>query len=423
MKTNNKVEHMFPFNESSEIRLMLKLSFKRPKNKKPVIIEAAIKYQDGKLLLYAEEYLKDEKINNHLLSIFTLEFNEDFYEIQDAKVKDLSIELNKVGTIRFVSYHLDVDKKVISMELKTISYSFVGTSGPVCYRMSNIASTLLVPDLTGLAAKGGIVVGTIPTVIKAKCFNRHISLSRDDKFAYLKVKDNVADILSVLSFFFCSPIEYDMSFSSNKEGMCIVEVIPPSYKVIAMKKNEILGYLFCNNINISSIISFLEVTENSGRKLPLSDLQKRYIDSLVRAEYLDNISKLLLYETIIERMAGVKKKDKTYTVIRQYLEKKHIRVDKINDHVLKNIIKNEEGNNIRNFVQLRNFFVHHLGSKDAIAFLQESNMLFYLKEAVSVLILEEMGIKGVQFDKAFHGISVFDKKVDESDTISIMFKE
>jgi len=80
------------------------------------------------------------------------------------------------------------------------------------------------------------------------------------------------------------------------------------------------------------------------------------------------------------------------------------------------------GKEITNFVQLRNFFVHHLGSKEAENFLNESDMLFYLKLTISILILNRIGVSDIVFDKNFQGISVFDESVRYGNYISNMLK-
>ena len=422
MSMINKNRQLFPFDERNEIKMKIQFPFKKQRNNKPIKIDASIKYDGAELLLYAEESLKSKKTNNDLQSLFMVEFTEDYYVIQDAKVNDLPIEIIKLGVIRFNSSQLEKDKKVFSMQIKDISYSYKGNKSSKCYRICSAASVLLIPYLTDFAYKGNTIVGMVPTRYNGKLFNRHLSLFRDDKYVYIKAKDNISDILSVLSFFFCNPVEYDMACTCNNDGEYVVDVIPPNYKVIAAKKNNILEYLYSNDKDLGYLTDFFEITRDSGSKFPISDILKRYIDNFVRVEYLDNISKLLLYETILEKMAGVEINQKAYSIIRSFLKDKHINVEKINDHISNNKLKNEKDKTIFNFVQLRHFFVHHLGSKEAADFLQNSDMLFYLKEAITILILEELGIKDIKFDKVFHEISIFDDKVDECETFSRLLK-
>ena len=150
---------------------------------------------------------------------------------------------------------------------------------------------------------------------------------------------------------------------------------------------------------------------------------KQYIDHYVRVEYLDSISKLLLYHSIIEKMAGVGKDNDTYNLIHKFLKERHIDVEKINDGIASKGIKNEENQTIDNFVQLRNFFIHHLGSKKAVEFLEESDMLFNLKAAITIILLNDLGIQNVMYDKQFHALSIFDENVEECDTFTELFRE
>jgi hypothetical protein len=267
------------------------------------------------------------------------------------------------------------------------------------------------------------VVGIQPTEYSGGCLNGKISLFRDEHYVYLKTEDSISDILSVLSVFFCCPVEYDMAYSTDKNDKSFVEVCTPSYMVLAVKRNNILGYLFSNDICLDYLTDFLEVTCSCGSQLPISDVMKQYIDHYVRVEYLDSISKLLLYHSIIEKMAGVGKDNDTYNLIHKFLKERHIDVEKINDGIASKGIKNEENQTIDNFVQLRNFFIHHLGSKKAVEFLEKSDMLFNLKAAITIILLNDLGIQNVMYDKQFHALSIFDENVEDSDTFTELFRE
>ena len=122
-----------------------------------------------------------------------------------------------------------------------------------------------------------------------------------------------------------------------------------------------------------------------------------------------------MYNTIIEKLAGVKNGDNTYDAISKYLENNHIDVNKLNDGIETRNIKDNYDKTIGNFVQLRNFYVHHLGSERATQFLKDSDILFYLKQAITILLLKQLGFTDLEFDKGFHNISVFDSTVKEFD--------
>ena len=386
------------------------------------VIDAGIKYKDGCLTLYFEEVLTGKNLDKGLGIFFMKDFGKSDYKVKEANVGGQAIELKIGDKLLFNNSYLEKEKRVFSMELKHIAYSYEGTRHPTCYRLTTVSSSLISPYLTGFTFSGNTVIGTQPTEYSGGCFNGKISLFRDKHYVYLETEDSVSDILSVLSVFFCCPVEYDMAYSTDKNGKSFVEVYTPSYMVLAVKRNNILGYLFSNDICLDYLTDFLEVTSCCGSKFPISDVMEQYIDHYVRVEYLDSISKLLLYHTIIEKMAGVGKDNDTYNIIHKFLKEKHIDVEKINDGIASKGIKNEEDQTIDNFVQLRNFFVHHLGSKKAQDFLRDSDMLFYLKMAITVLILKKMGIEDLKFDKQFHGISIFDDSIDECDTFTALFE-
>ena len=414
---------MFLFDESTEVKLKLQLFYKERGVRMSAVIDAAIKYKDGSLTLYAEEPLTSRNLDKGLGIYFMKNFGKSDYKVKEANVGGQAIKLKIGEKLLFNNSYLEKGKRVFSMELKHIVYSYEGTGHPTCYRLTIVSSSLVSPYLTGLTLSGNIVVGTQPTEYSGRCFNSRISLFRDERYVYLETEDNITDILSVLSFFFCSPIEYDMAYSTDQNGKSFVKVCIPSYKALTVKENNILGYLFSKDTCLDYLTDFLEITKRCSGELPISDALKQYIDHYVRVEYLDSISKLLLYHTIIEKMAGVGKDNDTYNIIYRFLKERHIDVVKINDGIASKGIKNEEGQTIDNFVQLRNFFVHHLGSKKAVVFLEESDMLFNLKAAITIILLNELGIQDVRYDKQFHALSIFDDSVKECDTFTELFNK
>ncbi len=413
----------FLFDESKEVKLKLQLFYKEQVERTSAVIDAAIKYKNGCLMLYTEKVLTSRKLDKGLGIFFMKDFGKSDYRVKEANVGGQTIELKIGEKLLFNNSYLEKGKRIFSMELKHIMYSYEGTGHPTCYRLTKVSSSLISPYLTGFTLSGNTVVGTQPTDYSGECFNGKISLSRDEHFVYLETEDNITDILSVLSFFFCSPVEYDMMYSTDQNGRSVIEVCKPSYKVLAMKRNNILGYLFSKDICLDYLTDFLEITKCCSRKFPITDALKQYIDHYIRVEYLDSISKLLLYHTIIEKMAGVGKDNDTYNIIHKFLKERHIDVEKINDGIASKGIKNEESQTIDNFVQLRNFFVHHLGSKKAVEFLEESDMLFNLKAAITIILLNDLGIQNVRYDKQFHALSIYDDSVEECDTFTELFNE
>lgn len=416
-------KQIFLFDESTEVKLKLQLFYKEQGVRTSAVIDAAIKYKDGCLTLYTEEVLTSRNLDKGLGIFFMKDFGKGDYKVKEANVGGQAIKLKIGEKLLFNHSYLEKGKRVFSMELKHIAYSYEGTGHPTCYRLTALSSFLISPYLTGFTLSGNTVVGTQPTEYLGGCFNGKISLFRDEHYVSLETEDNISDILSVLSFFFCSPIEYDMAYSTDQNGKSVVEVCKSNYRVLAVKRNNILGYLFSNDICLDYFTDFLEVTSCCVRTLPLPDVLKQYIDHYVRVEYLDSISKLLLYHAIIEKMAVVNKHNETYNIIHKFLKERHIDIEKLNDGIASKGIKNEEGQTIDNFVQLRNFFVHHLGSKKAVEFLEESDMLFNLKAAITIILLNNLGIQNVRFDKQFHTLSIYDDSIEECDTFTELFNE
>ena len=416
-------KQMFLFDESTEVKLKLQLFYKEQGVRTSAVIDAGIKYKDGCLTLYFEEVLTSKNLDKGLGIFFMKDFGKSDYKVKEANVGGQAIELKIGDKLLFNNSYLEKGKRVFSMELKHIAYSYEGTRHSTCYRLTTVSSSLISPYLTGFTFSGNTVIGTQPTEYSGGCLNGKISLFRDEHYVYLKTENSISDILSVLSVFFCCPVEYDMAYSTDKNDKSFVEVCTPSYMVLAVKRNNILGYLFSNDICLDYVTDFLEVTCSCGSQLPISDVMKQYIDHYVRVEYLDSISKLLLYHSIIEKMAGVGKDNDTYNLIHKFLKERHIDVEKINDGIANKGIKNEENQTIDNFVQLRNFFIHHLGSKKAVEFLEESDMLFNLKAAITIILLNDLGIQNVMYDKQFHALSIFDESVKECDTFTELFNE
>ena len=112
----------------------------------------------------------------------------------------------------------------------------------------------------------------------------------------------------------------------------------------------------------------------------------------------------------------------TYNVINKYLKDNHFNVDKINDRKPPKDCKKKKIT-INNFVELRNDFVHNLGSKEALDYIENSDVLFFLKLAITILLLKKMGIEDIKFDKHYHKISVFDNSIEECDAISELLKK
>ena len=194
---------MFPFDESSEIKLKLQLFYKEQGVRTSAVIDAGIKYKDGCLTLYFEEVLTSKNLDKGLGIFFMKDFGKSDYKVKEANVGGQAIELKIGDKLLFNNSYLEKGKRVFSMELKHIAYSYEGTRHSTCYRLTTVSSSLISPYLTGFTFSGNTVIGTQPTEYSGGCLNGKISLFRDEHYVYLKTEDSISDILSVLSVFFC----------------------------------------------------------------------------------------------------------------------------------------------------------------------------------------------------------------------------
>lgn len=203
---------------------------------------------------------------------------------------------------------------------------------------------------------------------------------------------------------------------NNNGKVCLKE---PHYKICLNRKidNQQLTYLFCKGKCLNYFTDFLEQLSNISKPSDFDNL-RLYIEYYVRAEYLDEISKLILYTSILAKFSNVKKGQDTDKAISQFLKSNHLSFEKINCSITGENIKNSEGKPIDNFVKLRNFIIHQLGNQKAENFLRTSNMLFNLKMAITIIILKKLGICDVHFDKYFHEISIFEDSYSEFDTLN-----
>ena len=401
---------LFLFNEASQIMFQLQLFHKGVKGRYSVFYDATIKLEANVMTLCIDvsEGSKMKELSNILIKTY----KKKDYKLRNASIDGKEIELKIDNELKFTRYHLEKGLHQCSMTLKKISYSYKVVERLSIYRLNSTASTLLSSYLTAPIDMGNHVVGAKPTTYEGACYGISFTMFRDEHHVYIQTEGNIDILLSTLSFFFCNPIEYDMVYS-NGDGESHIEVSPTQYSIMAAKRNNMLGYLFSGDICLDNLFDFIDTLKTNDPNIMLGGMIDIYISNYVRAEYLDDISKLLLYSSILEKMSNVKRGEETYDVIDGYLCNNHICIEKINDNIEKMNLKNNEGKIIHNYVELRNFFVHHLGSKEAERFLNESDLLFYLKLTITILVFKKIGITDVTFDKNFHNISVFDDSIDE----------
>ena len=414
-------DQIFLFKESSPISFLLQLFVRGVEGRQLVCFNAIIKLEGNVITMSIDINPLSDVEKKELSNILTRTYKKKDYIIRNGSINNKKIELKINEEIRFTHFYTEKGKRVCSMTLKSFYYTYKGTERLTTYRLFSSASGLLSPYLTGLSVIDNKVVGAGPTTYESSCYGMSFYMFRDEHHVYVQTDGDIDILLRVLSLFFCNPIEYDMVYSIDEGGNSHIEVSTTQYGIQVAKRNDMLGYLFSGNVCLDHLFDFIETTKSCNANVISGKMIEAYINNYVRAEFLDNISKLLLYSSILEKMANVKIGTGTYDIIKEYLRNNHINVEKINDNVERYIdnatkkkLLDSEGKEIPNFVQLRNFFVHYLGSKEAEDFLKESDMLFYLKLTITILILKSIGITEIIFDKNFHKISVFDGSTIES---------
>jgi hypothetical protein len=394
------------YDDSLEIHFEAKVYYDKERNF--FTFSAYILYQQNDLHLCINLSEQEDIAKEKLKSAFLTPIKRKDIKITNAFICDDCVELEKPDEdIRFTYGERQNGKKLVSMPLKQIKFRYKEKVTNAVYRLSSICSPKLFSPIEFLVNNENTVVGIRSSILKEKCFTIPFTLFKKGTHAYIET-GKIDDLLNVLSFYYSTRIEYDLVSYPVQEGIGCIEIHVPQYKVVPGSFSQSIGYLLSGRICIGNFIDFLAASNNCDENILNDSLLKSYISGYVRAEYLDDISKLTIYTTILERMAGVRVNDDTYSYIKFYLAQRKINIAKIDDNISKSQIKNEEGDIISHFVQLRNFFIHHLGSDDAELFLRNSDMLFNLKLCITILLLYLLGFPNISFIPDFKHLSLFD---------------
>lgn len=398
---------VFIFNERQEISFSLVLFSKSKSGRVPCSLLCKIRLEeDGEIVLYTTDSCN--------LINFTKEFSKKDFSIKNAKIGNVDIKLIIDQPIHFTRFEHKTGKNVSSMKLKHFSYSINNVCSDYIYRLSP-SSNFLQGYLSEFVVNGNTVVGIAASNFECVLGTNKFTFSRDDEHIYIQTKgDQELDLLlSLTSLFSCKPIEIDMQYTDGT-----IKVSTPHSKLpLNQKCNNVLGYLFHEGICLDYFTDFILLFSNTDVDFIKEEIFL-YVDNLVRAEYLDEIAKLILYNSILEKMAKVQQGKDSWECIKRFLLKHHINYVKINEGI--NKILDNENKPIDNFVKLRNFFIHQLGDEKAKHYIQNSEMLFKLKLTITILILNLLGINDIRFDKCFHNISVYDNTINEIDFVSKM---
>ena len=368
-----------------------------------------ILYIHNDLILYVIISEHDEVAKKRLIEALQSPINKDDYTIKKSYIGDAGncIVLKMPGEIRFTRHDFVKGQEIVSMFLNQISFTYNGEIKESLYRLTSVCSTVIFSPTELLIYKDGNASFRSST-LNQKCCGIPFTLFKEGCHAYIKT-DEIDKIFKIFSFYYCTHFEYDMVCSPEQNGNVSLLIKAPQYKASSGNSLKTIGYLLSGQNSLGNFGGFLSTTNDCTNEIWNNKFLSDYISGFIRAEYLDNISKLIIYTTILEKMTRVGIDDDTYKCIKNNLAKKKIDIRKIDDNISSKNIKNEKKDPISNFIQLRNFFVHHLGSEEAELFLKDSKMLFNLKLTITILILYQFGLTNIRFKTYFAHLSVFDE--------------
>lgn len=398
------MQETFPFNETCEIDVEIKIYYKENSERKAFILTGVIKYDNSLWLHITFDKTQDDSFSlaHKLLSKGVAKKN---FKITKAYIGDVGISLS-VEDKSLEMHRLEQGAvNIISIQLKKISYQYKGTNDQPTYRLSSIISPLFFTYLNDIYIGNG-KLSLRERTIEGKIYGKSFSLHKVNNNVYLQTNEkNWKSLLLIFSLFFGNAVESDMQSTPLCNGQIKVDVMPPGYKILSRTNNFALGYLHTGNKYFSRFGDFLSMANSISEITFGNKYFNLCIENFVRAAYLDEVSQLTIYTTILERLANVK--NDTYGEIKSYLSDNNIDVKKLNDNVAQAKIRNEKRGNVENFVQLRNFFVHHMGSDKGIQFLKESDMLFNMKLAINILLLKKIGMRDIEFRHDFKHLSIY----------------
>lgn len=275
------MKDIFPFDEDNVIELKLRL-YSHGHNRSSITLYAAIKFNGSDITL-------NTSIENKFKRNMPNMFKKKDISIEKATVRGMQIEVTKQDLF-FQRYTTNGNSTICSANLNSLSYK-IDNSDAHYYRLSENAK-FLEGYLSQLVVKNDLVVGVEPCKLSFPIYksNKYVLFQFAGK-VFLKTESGSDPklFLTIASFFSCSPIEILMD--NNNGQVCLKE---PHYKICLNRKidNQHLTYLFGNGKCLDYFTDFLEQLSNIS-KPPDFDNLRLYIEYYVRAEYLDEISKLV----------------------------------------------------------------------------------------------------------------------------------
>lgn len=372
--------------------------------------KAHILYSQDDLILYAIMSEQNDVAKKKLLEALRTPIKKKDLKIYKAYIGDEgnSIELSTPDEIRF-TYNAP---NVVAMYLKQISFSYEDEAKVNIYRLSDVCSSMLKDPTEYLFEEESSISWLRNSIPDRKCFDIPFTLAKYKNYSYI-ITDDIDKLLTIFSLYHSTRFEYDMAILPAQDGIVSMVIKSPRYRIASSNSMKTIGYLLAGQKSMGTLSAFLSASKDCNNRLGSDKILNSYIGNYVRAEYLDDVSKLIIYTTILEKMAGVGINDDTHKCIKYYLAERKISVKKIDDTIsnykFKKELRNEKEDTISNFIQLRNYFVHHLGSEEAELFLRNSNLLFNLKLTITILILEQFGFLDIKFKPEFLNLSLFDE--------------
>lgn len=229
-------------------------------------------------------------------------------------------------------------------------------------------------------------------------------------------QDFIVDKIFVLmSFYLRTPIECRMIHSSNS-NMVKNEYRKTKYNIIE-KHIVHFQFMYLDMREINSFISFINaIHRNEIEEFVFSCIQKG-IDTYVRSNYLDNLSKYIQLYSILAVFANKIHNfqgNNEYKRIKCLFDEYNINISLLNDGISRKNWVDSYGESINNFAELRNEIMHSLPSQSIIDFLDnESVVVSCLEFIVSVIILKELGILNVKFAEGY-GVNVFNQDTENN---------
>ena len=223
----------------------------------------------------------------------------------------------------------------------------------------------------------------------------------------------VDEILILMSFYLRTPIECRMIHSS------IFNIINNEYRKtkynIIEKQIVHFQFMYLDIKEINSFVDFINTINSYEIEESVFSCIQKGIDTYVRCNYLDNLSKYIqLYSVLavfanrIHNFQG----NNEYKRIKCLFDEFNINLSLLNDGISRKKLINSYGESINNFAELRNEIMHSLPSQSIIDFLDnESVVVSRLEFIVCVIILREFGLLNIKFIEGYE-VSVLNQDTE-----------